>query len=172
MSKLDTQNLTLEEKLELADQTSRGYFRSGLNCSECVLRTFMDMHDVNFPDEIIALASGFGGGIGHTKNTCGAVSGAVLALGTVLGRRNPFENESVAENVKQLYGGIYPKFADMVNEVKDNYGTIICSELSDPMGDWEGKTRKKNCMAITAYCSQLAEKHANKYFEDAEKSEE
>ena len=34
------------------------------------------MHDINLPDEVITLATGFGGGMGHTKNTCGAITGA------------------------------------------------------------------------------------------------
>ena len=50
----------------------------------------------------------------------------------------------------------------MVNEMKDEYGTLICSELSDPFGDFAGKARKKNCMEMIAYCSALAEKYANK----------
>ena len=37
---------TLEEKMALADEIARGYFRQGLNCSECVVRTFIDIYDV------------------------------------------------------------------------------------------------------------------------------
>ena len=73
----------------LADELGRGYFRQGLNCTECVLRTFMDIYEVEFPDEIICMATGFGGGMGHTKNTCGAITGAVMALG-LLKRKNIF----------------------------------------------------------------------------------
>ena len=43
---------TLEEKMEIAGEQGKGYFRQGLNCTECVLRTFMDMYDVNLPDEV------------------------------------------------------------------------------------------------------------------------
>ena len=58
---------TLEEKLAIADEIGRGYFRQGLNCTECVLKTFMDMYDTDLPEEILCMATGFGGGIGHTK---------------------------------------------------------------------------------------------------------
>ena len=94
MAKVSTEGKTTEEKMALADEISRGYFRQGLNCAECVLRTFMDMHDTKLPDEVICMASGFGGGMGHTKNTCGAITGAVLALGMTKGR-DPFENEEM-----------------------------------------------------------------------------
>lgn len=36
---------TKEELMAEADNIARNYFRQGLNCSECVLRTFLDMHD-------------------------------------------------------------------------------------------------------------------------------
>ena len=102
---------TLEEKMALADEIARGYFRQGLNCSECVLRTFIDIYNVNLPDEILCMATGFGGGMGHTKNTCGAITGAVLALGTLKGRRAPFgPKEEMGERVKDLQQNIYPIF--------------------------------------------------------------
>ena len=63
-------NKTLEEKMEIAGEQGKGYFRQGLNCTECVLRTFMDMYEVNLPDEVLCMATGFGGGMGHTKNIC------------------------------------------------------------------------------------------------------
>ncbi|MDD5945928.1 MAG: C-GCAxxG-C-C family protein [Clostridia bacterium] len=161
MAKVSTEGKTTEEKMALADEISRGYFRQGLNCAECVLRTFMDMHDTDLPESIIKMASGFGGGMGHTKNTCGAITGAVLALGTVKGR-DPFEKEEMSDRVKQLTGEVYPLFGSMVNEMKEQYGSLICSELSDPFGDFAGKARKKNCMEMIAYCSSLAEKYADK----------
>lgn len=160
MAKVSTEGKSIEEKMAVADEVSRGYFRQGLNCAECVLRTFMDMHDINLPDDVIRIASGFGGGMGHTKNTCGAITGAVLALGTVKGR-DPFEKEDIKDRVKQIQGEVYPTFGSMVNEIKEHYGTLNCDELSNPFGDFAGKARKKNCMEMIAYCSALAEKYAN-----------
>lgn len=161
MPKVTTEGKTIEEKMAVAEEISRGYFRTGLNCAECVLRTFLDMHDTDLPDSVIRMASGFGGGMGHTKNTCGAITGAVLALGTVKGR-DPFEKEELSDRVKQIQGEVYPVFGEMITEMKDEYGTLICSELSNPFGDFECKARKKNCMQMIAYCAALTEKYANK----------
>ena len=135
MPKVSTEGKTVEEKMAMAAEISKGYFRVGLNCSECILRTFLDMHDTDLPESIIRLASGFGGGMGHTKNTCGAITGAVLALGIEKGR-DPFDREDVSERIKYLQGSIYPIFGEMVNEMKEEYGTLICSELSNPFGDF------------------------------------
>lgn len=150
---------TLEERMDEAESRGKDYFRQGLNCSECVLRTFMDMHETDLPAGIIRLASGFGGGMGHTKNTCGAVTGAVLALGLVKGR-DPFASEEVKDRITQLNEEVYPSFAPMIREMEAEYGTLICSELSAPHGDFDGRTRKKNCMQMIGYCCRLAEKYA------------
>ena len=152
---------TLEEKMAVADEISRGYFRQGLNSTECVMKTFMDMYDTELPEEILCMATGFGGGIGHTKNICGAITGAVMALGTVKGRRNPFgPKEEMGDRIKHLQGDIYPVFGDMVKEIEGEYGTLICNEMSQPFGDFDSKPRKKNCMEIIAYCAKLACKYA------------
>lgn len=150
---------TKEELMAEADNIARNYFRQGLNCSECVLRTFLDMHDSPLPDEVMALASGFGGGVGRTRNMCGAISGAVMALGVVNGRKNPFEKETPRERAKELTQ-VYKPFAEMINEVQDTYGTVICRELSAPHGDFECKERKKSCQQIIGHCAALATKYA------------
>ena len=161
MRKEIAKDKNLEELMALADELGRGYFRQGLNCAECVLRSFMDIYEVNVPDEVICMATGFGGGMGHTKNTCGAITGAVLALGLVKGRRDPFgPKEEMAARLKQLQGEIYPVFGQMVEEMKAHFGTLICSEMAQQFEDFDSKPRKKNCMETIAYCAALAVKYA------------
>lgn len=53
------------------------------------------------------------------------------------------------------------KFGDMVNEIENNYGTLICKEFSDPQGDFESRQRKKNCQQIIGYCASLVVKYAS-----------
>lgn len=61
-------------------------FRGRANCAQAVLQTFAPEHGV---DESTAqkLASGFGGGIAGLQHTCGAVTGACMALGLAVGSR-------------------------------------------------------------------------------------
>ncbi len=156
--KAEYEQLSLEEKMDLAENTAKNFFRQGLNCAECVTQTYLMLYDTGFGGEINALATGFGGGMGHTKNTCGAVTGAVLALGMTKGRKDPFAKESMAERIQEV-NECYVPFGNMIKEMKEEYGTLICSELSDPFGEWEGKTRKKNCMSIIGYCARMAVKY-------------
>ena len=161
MKKEIAQGKSLDELMALAEELGRGYFRQGLNCAECVLRTFMDIYECNVPDDVICMATGFGGGMGHTKNTCGAITGAVLALGLVKGRRNPIgPKEEMPQRVKQLQGEIYPVFHGMVLEMQEHFGTLICREMAEQFGDFDSKPRKKNCMETVAYCAALAVKYA------------
>ncbi len=153
----DEKVLTAEEQ---AEQAAKGYFRQGLNCSECVLQAFFDVHGTHLPKEVITLCTGFGGGMGHTQNNCGAVAGAVMALSTVAGREDPFAKESMDERIAELQEDIYPKVAALIKDIEAEYGTLICRELCDPFGDFESKERKKNCMKLIGRCAALAEKHA------------
>ena len=121
-------------RAELVEQDAKECFKQGLNCSECVMTAFLNHFDTGLPKEVVKLATGFGGGMGHTKNTCGAITGAVMALSAIVGK--------------------------MVNEIKDEYGTLICSELSNPFGDFACKERKKNCMTMIMHCANLAAKYA------------
>lgn len=153
----------MEEKkltaIEQTEQDAKNGFRQGLNCAECVVGSFMEHYETPFGKDVIALATGFGGGMGHTKNTCGAVTGAVMALSMVVGRREPMAKETMAERIQEL-NGIYGIVGRMVEEAKAEYGTLICSELSAPHGDFEGKARKKSCMQMIGYCAALAAKYA------------
>lgn len=146
--------------IQEAEQRAKNYFRQGLNCSECVLQTILDLNETGLPPEIIRLASGFGNGMGNTKNTCGAITGAMLALSSVKGRKTPFEKETPKERIQELRE-MYPPFTEMIREIEDTYGTLICKELSDPHGDFNGKERKKSCQEIIGYCAALAQKYIN-----------
>ena len=161
MRKEIAKDKSLDELMALADELGRNYFRQGLNCAECVLRTFMDIYECNVPDEVICMATGFGGGMGHTKNTCGAITGAVLALGLLKGRREPFgPKEEMGARVKHLQGEIYPVFGGMIEEMEGHFGTLICKEMAQQFEDFDSKPRKKNCMETIAYCAALAVKYA------------
>ena len=147
-----------QEYIEKAETVAGEYFKQGLNCAECVFQSCLDMQNVNLPKEVISLASGFGGGMGQTRNTCGAITGAILALSALKGR-NPFEKETPKERIQQIQQ-VYVPFKEMVQEIEQHYGTLICKELSAPHGDFAGKERKKNCKQVISYCAGLGAKYA------------
>lgn len=148
--------------IEEAQNGGREYFKQGMNCSECAFKSYLDLKKTDFPPEIIALSSGFGGGIGMTKNTCGALLGACLAAATTKGRKNPLEKENFDERVAQLngQGGIYETFGKLVREFEAEFGSVTCRELTAPFEDFHSKERKKYCQKIVCFAAGLGTKYA------------
>lgn len=66
------------------------YYRSGdFLCSEVMIRVFLDSFKLDYDKSVIALASGFPGGMGGSGCSCGAVVGGVMVLGMFFGRTEP-----------------------------------------------------------------------------------
>lgn len=53
-------------------------------------------------DMVPGVATAFGGGIGGTGAVCGALAGAVMAIGLKLGRREPTERDAKAYGLTQV----------------------------------------------------------------------
>lgn len=75
--------INIEELREIAKESAKNYYRLGLNCSECVFKSFLDLELTDYPKEVVGLSSGFGGGIGKTRNVCGAFLGAALSVAAI-----------------------------------------------------------------------------------------
>ncbi len=85
--------LTAEERQALVqkavDLASERFVRDGFNCAESTLYGVVRALALPAPDDVLRAATPFGGGIGLAGCTCGALSGAVMALGLALGRTTP-----------------------------------------------------------------------------------
>ena len=77
-----------EEVIAKVKEKAKGNFRAGLNCAESVFEAFISVVDVELPHQTMCLMTGFGAGGGLFGDTCGALVGAMAALGTVYGRRD------------------------------------------------------------------------------------
>lgn len=94
------------------------------NCAQSVLLAFADKIDIP-KEELFKLASGFGGGMGNTEATCGAICGAALAVGYLHNRQeelSKFAAGRVFEEFKKQVG------ATICGEIKGSVtGTPLCS---------------------------------------------
>ena len=81
--------MTTEEQIEAIRQRARKNFSLGYNCAECVVEAVLGLVETGLPPEVKKVATGFGGGVGLFGDTCGAVTGAVIAVGAVHGRSSP-----------------------------------------------------------------------------------
>ena len=67
---------------DLADR----HFQEGYNCAQSVLWAVSETCGPACPACIPAVALAMGGGIGHSGNACGALTGAVMAIGLAADR--------------------------------------------------------------------------------------
>ena len=55
-------------------------FKGGLKCSQAIVATYCSA--LGLEEEIgVKVAAAFGGGMGHTGKTCGAITGAMMVIG-------------------------------------------------------------------------------------------
>jgi len=94
-----------------------GFFRTGYNCAQAVTLTFSEEDSAT-----AKAAAGFGGGMGRTQGTCGAVTGAIMVLGIMNGEKASDNNE--------LKSGTYSLVKELIAKFTDEFKTISCSGLT------------------------------------------
>ncbi len=154
--------MTKEEKIEAVKQRARKNFSLGYNCTECVTEAVLTLIDTGLPPEAKKMATGFGGGVGLYGDTCGAVTGAILAVGAVHGRSSLPEGEGkevVKKAADQLYGkpGLYRLFNQIPNRLKDKFGATLCRELTTPwQSTWLCRDHALFCRDLITEAAGLA----------------
>ena len=93
-------------------------FQSGFNCSQSVFTPFSEGLD---RDTALKVSCGFGGGMGHTGCTCGAVSGAAMAIGLRFGKVKVEDNAAKEKT--------YALVEEFSRNFKERYGSLDCTEL-------------------------------------------
>lgn len=149
---------------EIRDR-ARKNFSKGYNCTECVLEAVLNHIDTGLPKEVQKVATGFGGGVGLYGDTCGAITGAVLAVGTVHGRSDLPEGrdrkEIAKKSSKELYGnpGLYRLFNQIPNMVREKYGETLCREICGQWKEeWLCRDHAMHCREIITDVAEFAAK--------------
>ena len=82
-------NKISETVIKTAGNRAAGYFGNGFHCAEAVAASVLEAMGEN-ASEAAAHATAFGGGFGGThEEACGALSGGLIAIGHLYGRREP-----------------------------------------------------------------------------------
>lgn len=96
------------------------YFNNSFNCAQSVFTTFGPDLGIS-EDECLKIACAFGAGMGKQQHVCGAVSGALLTIGTKFGKALHDE-----ESTKEF---TYKKTEEFLHEFESRNGTVLCFEL-------------------------------------------
>ncbi|MHA1421624.1 MAG: C-GCAxxG-C-C family protein [Candidatus Thorarchaeota archaeon] len=100
---------------------AKKYFSGQYNCSQSTMKGILVGMDIDF-DQIMPFAVGLGAGVAHEGNVCGAVTGAILALGVI-------ENKTYKDPLDQKEAA-YAASEEFVRRFKKKQGTIICNQLT------------------------------------------
>ena len=98
-------------------ETALSRFAEGFNCSQAVFSSYAEGLDEK---AALKIASGFGGGMGRMAETCGAVTGAMMALGLRCGGTSPD---------REAKERIYAKIREFADRFRARNGSLLCREL-------------------------------------------
>ena len=96
-------------------EKAKKLFLAGFNCAQAVFVAFSDLTGLS-EEQAFLVSSSFGGGMGHTGEACGAVTGMYMAIGAILGYKDPFDAEA-----KKNHYDLIKKLSD---EFKAEFGVI------------------------------------------------
>lgn len=128
---------------------ARARFSEGYSCSQSVLAAFASDLGLD-TDAALRVAAAFGGGMGGTGRTCGAVTGALMALGLKYGATRG-DDKATKERA-------YALAREFIERFEARNGDVACAELlgvdiSTPQGHnaaREANLFKTTCPALVA----------------------
>lgn len=134
-------NVKKEVSIEKIRKDAEDLFRGGFFCSEAVVSAIRSNFELDVPEQVIAMASGFPVGIGRSKCLCGAVSGGIMAIGLVFGRTVPKDPkvEKTLELAKELH--------DWFKEA--NGKNALCCRILTKEFDMGKGEHKEQCIRFT-----------------------
>lgn len=132
------EDLALEARNRAGDN-----FKQGFNCAESIVKAFNEMCNTDMSPEVIKMATGFGGGLGHAGCMCGALAGSAMVLGILKGRTDTTEDREPAYHLTK----------DFHDRFEAKYGATCCRSLNPYTFDTPEHLR--NCLKITGGTGKL-----------------
>lgn len=145
----------------MSERTQRAVelFKSGFNCSQSVFAAFAGEFGMD-EETALKVSAGLGGGVGRSREVCGAVSGAAMLVGFKYGATDGDDSEA-----KQR---CYQVVQQIIAEFKENNPSIVCRELLElnegantdpkPEARTEQYYKKRPCMQLVEDAARAVEK--------------
>lgn len=96
-------------------------FSTGYNCAETVISVLSEALDIECSC-IPRIATGFGAGFGRKGEVCGAINGAVMAIGLVYGRDNSADKEAKEK--------VYALVSRLLDSFEKEFGSVLCRDIT------------------------------------------
>ena len=116
-------------------------FTGGMACSQAILATYGPLFGFD-RDEAIRIARGFGGGMGRLSETCGAVTGAFMAISL------KFDGTD-----KQTKEDNYALLQEFARRFKSKHHSLNCTQLLDcDLGKPEDQAKFRELGRMQSHC--------------------
>jgi C_GCAxxG_C_C family probable redox protein len=146
-----------EEVLARVQKKAKALFKTGLNCAECVLEAVLAEVETGLPLESMCLMTGFGAGLGHFGDTCGALVGGIAALGAVYGPRQIPASPKASDAEMLGTPGLYKLFHRLPYEFQQRFGSTQCRVLTGAwLQNWLCRDHIKFCRNLVIDMAGLA----------------
>ena len=131
-------------------QITRDRFAEGFNCSQAVFCAFAPKFGID-DETALKLTSPFGGGVAHQGQVCGAVTGALMALGLARG-----------SDTVETKDETYRMAENFIRRFRERHDTILCRDLigidiSTPEGLQSAREREVFKTACPGFVKDAAE---------------
>lgn len=140
--------LSDEEIVRLVGERALAYYADGqFSCAEAILKAFAELFTPHLfdPERITRLATPFNGGFSELQQTCGVLTGGMMAIGMITGRDRPGD-EFAKEQAYTLTQIFYRRYLDEI-------GTTSCREL---LTRWKDQgPDKPDCKAHTRRMAEM-----------------
>jgi C_GCAxxG_C_C family probable redox protein len=119
-------------------EIAKSSFLQGFNCSQAVFSTLATQFGID-RDAALRIAGLFGGGIGRSGETCGAVTGALMVLGLKYSYIDPADAQAKEQ--------AYAQAQEFLRRFQARHGTVMCKHLigydvSTPEGLQQAREQK------------------------------
>ncbi len=131
---------SLEER---ARDRAAGLYQSGWWCGEAVLKAVSEAAGDPLPPEVVRLASGFCEGFGGSRCTCGALAGAVMAVGLLSGRESP----------RDPWEPSYDAAGELRRRFVTDQDASTCDEIATRHGGMRHPQRWAHCAELCGSCA-------------------
>lgn len=114
--------------------------RNDFNCAETMLHAANEAYEIGLSEQTMRVASPFGGGMGH-EGACGAMTGALMALGAMRGNGKSHQDPRLGELRDEF-----------VRRFEGRFGSTLCATIKaryrDPV---------KNCQVVVEGAAEILE---------------
>ena len=131
----------MSESGQYADLIKSDYMlRNDFNCAETMFRAADEVYRLELPEHALRAAAGFGGGLG-VERACGALTGALMALGAL--------RAAGVSHQDPEFGAIRDSF---VARFRERFGSIDCDAIKKTY-----RTEERGCSAVVEIAAEIVD---------------